>query len=159
MNTDGTDDDDMFDLDSDNDGCNDVIEAGYLDPDNDGIYGEGIPNFDDETVNARGQIIDDGYDADAEPNKDNAGVYYFQKLAEAPVISTQPQSTIACQVGANVEFTVSITTNDTPVFQWQKFDSTNSLWINIDENDTKKDDDKKKYSILIHIIRIFDILE
>ena len=136
LNTDGTDDDDMFDLDSDNDGCNDVIEAGYLDPDNDGVYGEGIPNFDDETVNARGQIIDDGYDADAEPNKDNAGVYYFQKLAEAPVISTQPQSTIACQVGANVEFTVSITTNDTPVFQWQKFDSTNSLWINIDENDT-----------------------
>ena len=29
----------LFDLDSDGDGCNDVIEAGFLDPDNDGILG------------------------------------------------------------------------------------------------------------------------
>ena len=29
----------LFDLDSDGDGCNDVIEAGFLDPDDDGILG------------------------------------------------------------------------------------------------------------------------
>ena len=38
LNTDGTDLEDIFDIDSDNDGCNDVIEAGYTDQDEDGIY-------------------------------------------------------------------------------------------------------------------------
>ena len=31
---------DMFDLDSDNDGCNDVKEAGYTDGDDDGLLGD-----------------------------------------------------------------------------------------------------------------------
>jgi len=35
------------DLDSDNDGLNDVLEAGLEDADNDGIVGEGIPNIDE----------------------------------------------------------------------------------------------------------------
>ena len=30
----------MFDLDSDNDGCNDVKEAGYTDGDDDGLLGD-----------------------------------------------------------------------------------------------------------------------
>ncbi len=41
---------DYLDLDADNDGINDVIEAGHADPDNDGIVGTGNP-----TVNADGQ--------------------------------------------------------------------------------------------------------
>ncbi|UII80106.1 hypothetical protein [Flagellimonas sp. CMM7] len=45
------------DLDSDGDGCNDVLEAGFEDPDNDGILGEGPP-----VVNKWGKVIScDGY--------------------------------------------------------------------------------------------------
>ncbi len=42
------------DLDSDNDGINDVVEGGAIDPDNDGIIGTGTP-----TVNDNGQAITD----------------------------------------------------------------------------------------------------
>lgn len=41
---------DYLDLDSDNDGLNDVAEAGHTDEDNDGIIGNGLPN-----INANGQ--------------------------------------------------------------------------------------------------------
>ncbi|MBC5835991.1 beta strand repeat-containing protein, partial [Flavobacterium bernardetii] len=44
-----------FDLDSDNDGCNDVNEAGFLDSDNNGTLGA-TP----DTVNGSGQITGDG---------------------------------------------------------------------------------------------------
>jgi hypothetical protein len=45
------------DLDSDGDGCSDVLEAGFEDPDNDGILGAGIP-----VVNRRGRVISaEGY--------------------------------------------------------------------------------------------------
>ncbi|WP_298487872.1 hypothetical protein [uncultured Maribacter sp.] len=44
-----------LDLDSDGDGCNDVLEAGFLDPDNDGVIGEGVPR-----VNKNGRVIKEG---------------------------------------------------------------------------------------------------
>ena len=136
LNTDGTDLEDMFDIDSDNDGCYDVIEAGYDDSDNDGIYGQGIPNIKDGTVNSRGLIIDQNYNPDDEPKKDNNGKYYFQKIALAPEITTQPQSAIACQVGTSVEFNVSVNSNDNIFYQWQKFNITTSSWQNIENNDS-----------------------
>ena len=100
LNTDSSDELDMYDYDSDNDGCFDVIEAGYIDGDGDGIFGEGIPTIDNGGVTSRGQIVFPDYDPATEPAKDNADVYYFQKVGEPPVISTQPQSAIACEVGA-----------------------------------------------------------
>ncbi|MEC7877001.1 MAG: IgGFc-binding protein, partial [Bacteroidota bacterium] len=136
LNTDGTDLEDMFDIDSDNDGCYDVIEAGYDDSDNDGIFGQGIPNIKDGTVNSRGLIIDQNYNPDDEPKKDNNGKYYFQKIALAPEITTQPQSAIACQVGTSVEFNVSVNSNDNIFYQWQKFDLTTSSWQNLENNDS-----------------------
>ena len=50
IDTDGDNYPDYLDLDADNDGINDVIEAGNDDPDNDGIVGTANP-----TVNADGQ--------------------------------------------------------------------------------------------------------
>lgn len=41
-----------LDLDSDGDGCYDVLEAGFIDGDGDGILGTGIPN-----VNGKGKVI------------------------------------------------------------------------------------------------------
>ena len=55
---DGTED--MFDLDSDNDGCDDIIEADFTalenyqgDPDNDGIYGDGLKHLTNISVAIR----------------------------------------------------------------------------------------------------------
>ena len=54
---------DVMEVDSDGDGCFDVIEAGYLEDDDDGIYGsDPNPNIVDGTVDSRGRIIDPNYD-------------------------------------------------------------------------------------------------
>ena len=46
-----------LDLDSDGDGCNDVLEAGYLDADKDGVLGDGVP-----LVDENGRVVgNDGY--------------------------------------------------------------------------------------------------
>ena len=135
LNTDSSDELDMYDYDSDNDGCFDVIEAGYVDGDGDGIFGEGIPTIDNGGVTSRGQIVFPDYDPSAEPAKDNADNYYFQKVGEPPVISTQPQSAIACEVGSSVEFKVGVTTNDNTIYSW--FYATSSgpnNWIKIEDN-------------------------
>ena len=47
---------DKFDLDSDGDGCLDVQEAGFSDPDGDGILGTGTP-----TVGANGGVVDHSF--------------------------------------------------------------------------------------------------
>ena len=50
---------DYLELDSDNDGCNDVAEAGYTDDNGDGILGPATPTF-----NANGTVssgTDGGY--------------------------------------------------------------------------------------------------
>ncbi len=74
-----TDSDDIYDayeLDSDNDGCYDVIEASFTDPDNDGYLGN-------SPVSVNGNAIvtgQGGYTtpADIEPNN---GIYDFQEAA------------------------------------------------------------------------------
>ena len=75
---------DYFDLDSDGDGCNDVIEAGYFDGDNDGRYDQGDYNYDEGNIDERGRIIDDGYDPSSEPSKDN--FILFSKFI-APILT------------------------------------------------------------------------
>ncbi len=55
LDTDGDGYPNFLDLDSDNDGINDVAENGGVDPDNDGIIGTGVP-----TVNENGQVTDNG---------------------------------------------------------------------------------------------------
>ena len=103
--------------------------------DGNGIFGEGIPTIDNDGVNSRGQIIFQDYDPSAEPAKDNADTYYFQKVGEPPLISAQPQSAIACEIGSTVEFTVGVTTNDNPIYSW--FYATSSdpnSWIKIEDN-------------------------
>ncbi len=56
---------DWHDLDSDNDGINDVLEGGNPDPDNDGIIGEGTP-----TVNTKGQGTADEMSNPLNPTSD-----------------------------------------------------------------------------------------
>ena len=68
LDTDGDEILDYDDVDSDNDGCWDVVEAGYLSEDFDGIYGpepppnSNLPNITSGTVDIRGRIVNDDYD-------------------------------------------------------------------------------------------------
>ena len=65
---------DSKDLDSDNDNCFDVLEAGFSDPNNDGILGD-LP----DTVNADGTISNEttGYTTPSDSNNNN--IFDFQE--------------------------------------------------------------------------------
>lgn len=77
--TDGDNYPNYIDLDSDNDGINDVVENGIEDPDNDGIVGIGNPivNIDGQTVNGTSNLIDtdeDGYPNYIDLDSDNDAI-------------------------------------------------------------------------------------
>ena len=136
---------DMFELDSDNDGCNDIIEADFEnlanfqgDPDSDGVYGNGAQTFDNGAIDERGRVIvhknENGYGTD--PKKDNDGNYLFQTVGSAVQILSQPVSTAACE-GATVDFNVTASSQSGDIkYQWQFYDTTTELWNNLSDNDT-----------------------
>ncbi len=108
---------DAFDLDSDDDGCFDVIEAGFLDPDNDGRLQQAPLTIDDNTVNDNGLVI--GHNYDSLPNDfDSNAVYDFQELANPAEISPNgnPVSVQVCE-GEVATFSVDTPTTDA-IFQW-----------------------------------------
>ena len=141
MDTDGDQIFDYNDPDSDNDGCWDVVEAGYLTEDIDGIYGpepppdSNLPNITSGTVDSRGRIVNDDYDYNIEPKKDTSGQFYFQKTSTAPEINLQPASSIACYDGAPAEFEVTVQTNDIASYLWQLSTDNGSTWDDLENND------------------------
>ena len=109
-----------IELDSDNDLCNDVVEAGYLDSNLDGLLGGTAP----PTVNSNGLVTSGiGY---GNPNVDY--------ITAAPiVINTQPQSASACELGS-VTFTIN--TNTVTTYQWQLSTNGGTTWSLIFNNAT-----------------------
>ena len=108
-----------LDLDSENDLCSDVIEAGFTDANNDGILGNSLPT----TVNGNGLVTNGiGY---ALPNANYT-------IAAPIVIATQPVNKSVCEL-QNVIFSVVATAITT--YQWQV--STNGTsWTIITNNTT-----------------------
>lgn len=109
-----------IELDSDNDLCNDVTEAGYLDSNNDGILGGTTP----ATVNTKGLVTSGtGY---GNPNSDY--------ITPAPItISTQPQNRVACEL-QSATFTIS--TNTVTAYQWELSTDNGITWLPISNNAT-----------------------
>lgn len=109
-----------IELDSDNDLCNDVIEAGYLDSNLDGYLGGTVP----PTVNNNGIVTSGtGY---GNPNSNYT--------TSAPIIiNTQPQSSSACEL-QSVTFTTS--TNTVNSYQWQLSTNGGINWSPILNNAT-----------------------
>jgi gliding motility-associated-like protein len=107
-------------LDSDDDLCNDVIEAGYLDSNLDGLLGGTAP----PTVNSNGLVTSGtGY---ANPNPDYT--------TSAPIIiNTQPQDSTACEL-QSATFTVS--SNAVNNYQWQVSTDGGTNWSLISNNAT-----------------------
>lgn len=108
---------DAFDLDSDDDGCFDVVEAGFLDPDNDGRLDQAPLTIDDNTVSSSGLVI--GHDYNSMPNDNNNNEKYdFQEVGSPAEISTNgnPISVEVCEGDVHT-FSVDTPTTDA-IFQW-----------------------------------------
>ncbi|MBT8183329.1 MAG: cadherin-like domain-containing protein, partial [Eudoraea sp.] len=102
-----------LDLDSDGDGCNDVLEAGFTDDNIDGILAD-APT----TVDVNGQVTGtnrvDGYTTPSD--NDSSGTSDHLEAGAASSITTQP-SNFNAFAGMGASFTV--TANDTDSYQWQ----------------------------------------
>ncbi|MGV9003444.1 T9SS type B sorting domain-containing protein [Flavobacterium sp.] len=105
-------------IDSDGDGCNDVIEAGFLDSNNDGILGDDVPTI----ILDYGLVLSNsGYDV---PN----GNY----IISAPIsITDQPQSVQVCEL-QSATFTLNSTVVDS--YQWQISIDGGTTWSNLTNN-------------------------
>ncbi len=106
--------------DSDNDGCNDVVEAGFTDDDSDGYLGPSPV-----TVDANG-VVTSGSDGYTTPDDNDSNlVYDFLESGSAPSITVQPTDATTCP-GCVATYTVTATNAD--IYQWQIFSGT---WIDL----------------------------
>ena len=108
-----SDTDNTFDFlssDSDADGCTDVIEAGFLDPDNDAILGNSPVSID-----SWGVIINQGGYTGTKDGNTNA-VPDYQEASAAPTITMEPQDTIIFDGNSG---SISVTASNTAQYQWQ----------------------------------------
>ncbi len=148
LDSDGDSINDLMELDSDGDGCFDVVEAGYLEQDDDGIYGlDPNPNIVDGTVDNKGRIVDPDYDYTIEPKINSSGKYFFQSNSPAPTIDIPPVSKIACYEGSPAEFEVTLNNIPNPVFQWQLSDDGGTTWIDLVDDTTYSGVDTRKLTI------------
>lgn len=117
-NTDGDNAKNYIDRDSDNDGCNDVREAGYIDDNNDGILDDDLP----PVILQFGLVFSpSGYGV---PNSDY--------ITAAPIsISVQPQDVSTCELQSAV-FTLS--SNTVTGYQWQLSTDAGLNWTNLSDN-------------------------
>lgn len=107
------------DLDSDNDLCSDVIEAGFSDPNGDGILGSITP----PTVDSKGLVTSrtNGYTT---PNSNY--------ITAAPIIiTTQPLIAPTCDLQST---SIAVSANGDS-YQWQ-FSTNGTTWNNLNNNST-----------------------
>ncbi|MCF6347986.1 MAG: gliding motility-associated C-terminal domain-containing protein, partial [Flavobacteriaceae bacterium] len=117
---------DSNELDADDDGCNDVTEAGFIDTDSSGRLGSDTGL----TVDTNGLVNTPGTSGYTTPNDlDNNGTFDFQEagLAVQP-IGTQPTDQVIV-INANANFNVDLQNQIT--YQWQESTDGGTNWSNI----------------------------
>ena len=120
-NTDADAINNYLEIDSDNDLCNDVVEAGFLDSNADGLLGSVAP----PTVNTTNGLVTSG-----------AGYTspFGDYIIAAPIsISAQPTNKSVCEF-QNTSFT--LTSSPVDGYQWQISTNNGSLWTDITNNIT-----------------------
>lgn len=110
-----------IDLDSDGDNCNDVIEAGFIDSDNDGQVGEAPL-----VVNVNG-IPNNGIGYSQPPF-----LPAYQVFAPL-IISVQPVDVIGCERG-NAQ--IQMVSNEAETYQWQISTDDGNNWTDLTESAT-----------------------
>ncbi|MCF8714099.1 hypothetical protein JM658_04590 [Joostella atrarenae] len=97
-------------IDSDSDGCSDVLEAGFSDADADGVIGTGAIS-----INSHGVVIGSGgyatpLDKDIDGNQD------YTVASGPPSISVQPKNAVLFDGYAS---NITISADDLTAYQWQ----------------------------------------
>ncbi|MEX0274517.1 MAG: FG-GAP-like repeat-containing protein [Flavobacteriaceae bacterium] len=115
---------DFVELDSDNDGCEDVLEAGYTE--NSGATGE----LQGTGYHATTGLVTGNIDGYTPPlDGDTNTVFDFREAGNAPTITTQPPDTQTCP-GCDTAITVVASNTDT--YQWQIFNG--SIWVDLSDS-------------------------
>ena len=118
--TDGDNIPDIFDTDSDEDGCFDTVEAGHSDPDNDGRLGNSPV-----TVDANGQVTGQGGYTGTNTTVTNAPV---------AVIFDTPPADQTTNIGDNATFTAAVSGGTTLSYQWQESTDNGTSWSDITDS-------------------------
>ncbi|WP_335964664.1 hypothetical protein [Galbibacter sp. PAP.153] len=118
---------DYISLDSDADGCNDVVEAGFNDDDSDGLLGSAPLS-----VNASGVVLaQGGYSVPAD--LDTNGTFDYRTPGGQPNILVQPQNTTLFD---GYPGTLSINAAHTTGYQWQLSTDGGITYANLTNDDT-----------------------
>jgi uncharacterized repeat protein (TIGR01451 family)/gliding motility-associated-like protein len=112
---------DYFDLDSDNDGCVDAIEAGHTDPDANGVLGNSPV-----TVDPQGRVVGQG---------GYTGTNIFVVTPRSVVNVVQQPTDQTANLGGNATLNAAITFDITPVpaaiYTWQISTDTGASWADL----------------------------
>lgn len=114
---------DAYVLDSDGDGCNGVLEAGFTDDNDDGILGPLSVSIDSNGLVTSGV---DGYTVPAD--NDSNTVYDYREVGTAPTITSQPVNTTTCP-GCTTTITVGSTADQ---YQWQFYNT--GVWTDLTDS-------------------------
>ncbi|WP_298481384.1 FG-GAP-like repeat-containing protein [uncultured Maribacter sp.] len=115
---------DSIEIDSDNDGCNDVQEAGFTES------GTMIGELQGTGYNTNTGLVTGNTNGYTIPSDSDTNlVYDFQEVGTAPIINTQPTDITLCP-GCTGTMSVSATNADS--YQWQQFNG--SSWIDLTDS-------------------------
>ena len=115
------------DLDSDDDDCYDVSEAGFIDIDNDGILSKSPVKID-----SLGRVSDDSGYLYPLDNDNNGILDFLEKGFEIDIIS-QPVNYILVKEGDTLSLTVDVDLVDRFNYQWQVRDEFTLFWKNLED--------------------------
>ena len=121
-NSDATDEADFLVLDADGDGCNDVLEAGFADSDDDGMLGSAPA-----TVTASGIIQGQGGYSEPTDGDTNGSYDYTEAGTDVP-ITTQPTNQFVAE-GGTATFAI-VTATDSEI-QWQRSADDGATFVDI----------------------------
>ena len=117
----------QFDIDSDNDGCKDVIEAGFADLDANGTLGSAPDEVETTAVDKMGTIKNDGGYTD--PSKTNGSANPDYLVSDLGPFTTQPNGQ-SIQPGSNVTFT-TVVSGSNLVYAWKQSSNNGGTWANV----------------------------
>ena len=125
------------DLDSDNDGCSDVLEAGFLDPNTDGILGEDDPTV----VDIKGLVLNnEGYKTPLD--RDSNGIYDYLEIGGPVSIIIQPLPKYEITGNQIISIEVQASSLGQMQYQWQVnkqgLFSKGFQWVDITDDNTYK---------------------
>ena len=137
-----------MDTDSDGDGCPDAIEAGYTDPDNNGILGSG-----DVQVNLDGKVLSNGGYSQIADNDSN-NIYDYLEFGSKVDIITNPNKTYEIYRQSSIEISVTAEAKSTISYKWQlnkngaSISSKSNGWEDINDSQDYTGTKTNKLSIL-----------